>query len=86
MINIPGHSQGLCALKITNKTGKFVLLVSDGGYAKKSWEELITSGIADNKALQKQSLLWIQEQSLDPQCIASLANHDQAIQPHIITL
>lgn len=36
MINIPGHSEGLCALKITNGEGRFVLLYADGGYATKS--------------------------------------------------
>lgn len=86
MVNIPGHSEGLCALKITNKVGKFVLLFSDGGYAKKSWENLITSGIADNKTMQKKSLEWIREQSLNIHCVESLANHDQNIQPHVIEL
>ena len=56
MINIPGHSAGLCALKITNKDGKYVLLFSDGGYADKSWQEQITSGIADDKVPQKSLL------------------------------
>ncbi len=32
MVNIPGHCEGLCALKITNDSGKYVLLFSDGGY------------------------------------------------------
>lgn len=45
MINIPGHSDGLCALKITNDEGRYVLLYSDGGYATKSWKEQIPSGI-----------------------------------------
>ena len=36
IVNIPGHSEGLCALKITNDSGKYVLLFSDGGYAQKS--------------------------------------------------
>ena len=49
MVNIPGHSEGLCALKITNDSGKYVLLFSDGGYSQKSWKEQITSGIADDK-------------------------------------
>ena len=35
MVNIPGYCEGLCALKITNDSGKYVLLFSDGGYAKK---------------------------------------------------
>ena len=86
MVNIPGHSKGLCALKITGPDGRFVLLYADGGYARKSWEQLITSGIADDKVVQKQSLQWIREQSMDANCVASLANHDPDVQPHIIEL
>lgn len=86
MVNIPGHSKGLCALKITGSDGRFVLLYADGGYARKSWEQLITSGIADDKAAQKQSLQWIREQSMDANCVASLANHDPDVQPHVIEL
>lgn len=86
MVNIPGHSKGLCALKITGSDGRFVLLYADGGYARKSWEQLITSGIADDKAAQKQSLQWIREQSMDANCVASLANHDHDVQPHVIEL
>lgn len=86
LINIPGHADGLYAVKIKNEEGKFVLLFSDGGYARKSWEEMITSGIAADKQLQKQSLQWIREQSLDKNCIESLANHDPDIAPHVIEL
>lgn len=86
LINIPGHADGLFAVKVTNAEGKFVLLFSDGGYARKSWEEQITSGIAADKKAQKESLAWIRQQSLDPQCVESLANHDPDIHPHVITL
>ena len=73
-------------MKVKNEEGKFALLFSDGGYARKSWEQMITSGIAADKTLQKQSLQWIREQSLDPDCVESLANHDPDIQPHVIEL
>ena len=86
LINIPGHADGLFAVKVTNDEGKFVLLFSDGGYAAKSWQEQITSGIAADKEQQKASLAWIREQSLDPLCVESLANHDPDIEPHIIEL
>lgn len=86
LINIPGHADGLFAVKVKNEEGKFVLLFSDGGYARKSWEQMITSGIAADKQLQKQSLAWIREQSLDPDCVESLANHDSDILPHVIEL
>ena len=86
LVNIPGHADGLFAVKVKNDDGKFVLLFSDGGYAKKSWDEMILSGIAADRTLQKKSLAWIREQSLDPDCVESLANHDTEIKPHIIEL
>lgn len=86
MINIPGHSDGLCAVKIKNKEGKYALLFSDGGYATKSWKEMITSGVAEDKRQQYQSLVWIREQSMDANCIESLANHDTGITLHLIEL
>ena len=86
LILIPGHSDGLVAVKISNRDGKFVLLYSDGGYARKSWEEMIVSGIAADRRAQKQSLAWIREQSLDANCVESLANHDRDVAPHVIEL
>ena len=85
LINIPGHSDGLFAVKVSNGE-KFVLLYSDGGYATRSWAEMIISGISANKAAQKKSLAWIRDQSLDPNCVESMANHDPDIEPHQIEL
>ena len=64
--------------------GRYVLLFSDGGYATKSWKEMITSGISLDKEKQRQSLQWIREQSMSPECIESLATHDTDIKPHVI--
>lgn len=86
MINIPGHCDGLCAVKLTRDDGKYVLLFSDGGYATKSWKEMITSGVSLDKDKQRQSLQWIREQSMSPDCLESLATHDTDIKPHVIEL
>lgn len=86
MINIPGHCDGLCAVKIKNTDGKYVLLFSDGGYATKSWNEMITSGVCMDKTAQRKSLEWIRQQSLNADCVESLANHDEKIIPHIVFL
>ncbi|BCD48800.1 hypothetical protein NHP194004_02470 [Helicobacter suis] len=59
---------------------------ADGGYATKSWKQMITSGVALNKAQQRKSLEWIREESMSPQCIESLATHDSDITPHVIEL
>ena len=48
--------------------------------------DMITSGIALDKQQQRQSLQWVREQSLSPDCIESLATHDTEIQPHVIEL
>ena len=81
-----GHSEGLCALKIKNEAGKYVLLFSDGGYATKSWKEMILSGVCVNKDNQRKSLEWIREQSMREDCIESIANHDADVVPHNICL
>lgn len=86
LISIPGHSAGLFAVKIKNEKGKYVLLFSDGGYSSKSWKEMITSGISTDKEMQMKSLKWIHEESVNPDCIISLANHDPNVQPQIIEL
>ena len=86
MVNIPGHSDGLCAVKVTGEDGRFVLLFSDGGYATRSWKEMITSGVAEDKEQQRQSLAWIRKQSMDACCVASLANHDPEVKPHVIEI
>lgn len=86
MINIPGHTDGLYALKITGEDGRYVLLFADGGYARKSWEDLILPDIAANREEQRKSLEWIREQSLDPACVEFLATHDPDVKPHTIML
>ncbi len=86
MIAIPGHSDGLCALKIKNDEGKYVLLFSDGGYATKSWKDMITSGVSEDKVAQRKSLEWIRMESLNEACVESLANHDAEIIQHNICL
>ena len=85
-IAIPGHADGLCAVRVRADDGRFVLLFSDGGYGERSWRELVPSGIANDRADQMASLRWIREQSLDPKCVESLANHDQKVKPHVIEL
>ena len=83
LINIPGHTSGLAAMKISNG-GKFVLLFSDGGYAEKSWCEEIPPGTALDENLALKSLQWISKVSKMSNCVESLANHDPNIIPHEI--
>ena len=85
-VGIPGHADGLFAVKVTGEKGRFALLYSDGGYARRSWEDMVLSGVANDRTQQKASLAWIREQSLNPSCVESLANHDADVAPHTIEL
>lgn len=44
-------------------------MLTDSG----SWQGMMTSGIAEDKALQCKSLAWIREQSMNGRCVESLA-------------
>lgn len=42
------------------------------------------SGTTLDKKLQRASLQWIREQSMSPDCVASLATHDTDVERHVI--
>lgn len=82
MVNIPGHSKGLCALRITGEDGR----LRRRRLREKSWEQMLLFGIADDRAAQKKSLAWIRAQSRERNCVACIANHDFDVKPGAITL
>lgn len=84
MISVAGHTPGLCACKVTNADGKFVLITGDCGYAKKSWEQMVMPGVMWNFELGMKSLKWVHDMALDPNCIEVLAMHDPELEPHVI--
>ena len=84
MVNLPGHADGLSAVR--NAESRFVRRFLDGGYGGKCREEVITSGIAADRQLQKRSPQRIGEQRPGPDCMGSLANRDPGIVPHVIGL
>ena len=84
-VSTPGHTNGL-ASTIIRTNGNFVLLCSDVGYEKKSWEQMILPGKMTNQQKAKTSLEWVREMSLDKSCIEVIANHDGNIKPHSIRL
>ena len=56
------------------------------GVAPVDWEQMLFSGIADDRAAQKKSLVWIRTQSRERNCVACIANHDFDVKPGAITL
>ncbi|MDO5861922.1 MAG: N-acyl homoserine lactonase family protein [Thermoplasmata archaeon] len=86
MVNIRGHADGQCALRITGEDGRYVLLFADGGYSTRSWKEQIMPGICADPESMRKSLAWIRDASEDPNCVESMANHDPDIAPHVVEL
>lgn len=85
LVDIAGHSAGLCGVLVRRK-GRFVLIFSDGGYSSRSWQEMIMPGPFDDKTNLRKSLEWIRLMSLDSNCIGSWANHDPNLDPQTIII
>ncbi|MBM6507072.1 MULTISPECIES: N-acyl homoserine lactonase family protein [Staphylococcus] len=87
MIWSPGHSKGLSSTIVKSYDNeKFLFLVSDIGYASKSWKENILPGVLVDKKDAQQSLNWVIEMVQNPNCIEAIANHDPDVKPHIVEL
>ncbi|MNI48755.1 N-acyl homoserine lactonase AttM [compost metagenome] len=84
LVHTPGHSKGQFSVMVKTEQG-WVLLVSDVGYAERSWSELILPGIITNPKEASDSLRWVQEFSIREDCRLVLANHDPNISPQIVT-
>lgn len=84
LVATPGHSPGLFATVVCGEGGRFVNLVSDGAYGRRSWEEGVLPGIALDREKQKASLEWIARTAKDPSCIATIANHDRQVGAQVI--
>ena len=83
LVHTPGHSEGMFSL-LVKMNESWLLLASDVGYAKKSWEQMILPGVTSNKIHAKKSLEWIQSFSQRKDCIWVIANHDSEITPFTI--
>ncbi|MGG3625149.1 N-acyl homoserine lactonase family protein [Bacillus gobiensis] len=82
LVFTPGHTAGHISVLVRVEAG-WVLLVSDVGYAEKSWKEQILPGITVDDELAFQSLQWVKEFSELEDCVVAIANHDPNIQPTV---
>jgi glyoxylase-like metal-dependent hydrolase (beta-lactamase superfamily II) len=82
LVFTPGHTTGHMSVLVRVEAG-WVLLVSDVGYAEKSWKEQILPGNTVDDELAYQSLQWVKEFSEREDCAAAIANHDPSVQPTV---
>lgn len=85
LVSTPGHSHGLFTTLVQGED-KFVAIIGDTGYMKKSWEELWLPGLTVDSKAAKRSLEWIKEISNYKNCAKILATHDPEIKPHTIEI
>ena len=76
LVNLPGHTDGLCAVLIRNGA-RFVLLASDAALCRENIETGTPSGFCFDKRLEEKALRWLREQQCDPFCEAVLLSHDR---------
>jgi glyoxylase-like metal-dependent hydrolase (beta-lactamase superfamily II) len=84
LVHTPGHSKGQTSILVKTDNG-WVLLASDVGYGKKSWEQGILPGLTINKEEAAQSLSWVGSFAQRCDCRLVLVNHDSDVRPQIIT-
>ncbi|WP_248925142.1 N-acyl homoserine lactonase family protein [Paenibacillus hamazuiensis] len=82
LVFTPGHTAGHVSVLARVEKG-WLLLVSDVGYAEKSWKELVLPGYTFDDQQALASLQWVREFSQREDCIAAIANHDPSVQPGI---
>lgn len=85
LVFLPGHTPGLTGILIQNN-GKCLLLTSDCGYARKSWEQMILPGVMADRENTIKSLKWIQQLSQQKDCIDCLATHEMELDAMILEI
>lgn len=80
MVNVPGHTDGMCAVLIRNGK-RYVLLTADAAFSGRSWQELIVPGFGFDEKLMLKSLKWVREMALSPDCAGVFASHDAEVLP-----
>lgn len=83
LVNLPGHCEGLFAVKI--QSGKdFVILTSDTAMTPKAWQNEAVPGFGFNQTAQLKAVRWLREQSMDEHCKGLLTSHDPDMRPGTI--
>ncbi len=100
MVSVPGHAWGLCATILRggeagdSSPGEdsllgedprdVVILSSDAGYGRPSFEQGLRPSVVVDAALAQRSLDWVRAAAGDPRVRALIANHDPEQRPRVI--
>lgn len=76
LVNLPGHTDGLCAVLIRSGA-RFVLLASDAAICRENIDTGTPPGFCFDMKLEKKALRYLRELRGDPLCEAVLLSHDR---------
>ena len=76
LINLPGHTDGLCAVQI-QKGNRFVLLASDAALSRENIATQIPPGFCFDRKLELKALKYLNTVRLNRDCEALLLSHDR---------
>ena len=85
LVNLPGHTDGLCAVLIRSG-GRFVLLASDAAICRENIETGTPPGFCFDMKLERKALAWLREQQKDANCDSVLLSHDREEERETILL
>ena len=85
LVNLPGHTDGLCAVLIRG-AGRFVLLASDAAICRENIETGTPPGFCFDVKLEQKALRYLKELRSDPLCEAILLSHDREEERETIRL
>lgn len=85
LVNLPGHCEGIFAVKVSNGRD-FVILTSDTAVTPKAWQKESVPGFGFNQTAQLKAVRWLREQSMDEHCKGLYTSHDPEMRPGIIEL
>ncbi|MBQ7472902.1 MAG: N-acyl homoserine lactonase family protein [Oscillospiraceae bacterium] len=76
LINLPGHTDGLCAVMVRNG-GRFALLASDAALCRENLETRTPPGFYFDRELGKKALAYLCSLHAESGCEAILLSHDR---------
>lgn len=85
LVNLPGHTDGMCAALIRNG-GRFAVLGSDAAICRENLDSLSAPGYCFDKVFCRRSLEWLREMRGMSGCEAVLLSHDAEEERGIVRL
>ena len=76
LVNLPGHTDGMCAVLIRNG-GHFLVLAADAALCRENIETLTPPGFCFDEKLSRKALGYLRSLRAEPGCEGIFLSHDR---------